>query len=198
MIKRTFDLVASVIGLVVLAPAMAVIGILVKRDSDGPALFKQERVGRGGVPFTLLKFRTMASAKVPAGPLLTVSTDTRITSVGAKLRASKLDELPQLINVLRGDMSIVGPRPEVARYVEMWSEEDRRVILSVRPGITDPATLRLRREEHLLAEQPDPEAFYQGELLPRKISLYREYVASRSFGSDLVLIVRTITGVVAG
>jgi len=196
VIKRLFDLVASSIGLAVLAPVMAVIGILVKRDSEGPALFKQERIGRSGRPFTLLKFRSMATAPVPAGPLVTATNDARITKLGSKLRGTKLDELPQLINVVRGDMSIVGPRPEVARYVAMWSEDDRRIILSVRPGITDPASLQLRREEELLAEQADPEAFYRQELLPQKVRHYRDYVESRSFGTDLVLILRTISRVI--
>lgn len=195
MIKRAFDLVASCLGLILLAPVMVVIGILVKRDSEGPALFKQERVGRRGEPFILLKFRSMAAAPVPRGPLVTTATDTRITRIGSKLRATKLDELPQLINVARGEMSIVGPRPEVAKYVQMWSDEDRRIILSVRPGITDPATLHLRREEELLAEQADPEAFYQQQLLPQKTRLYRDYVESRSFKADVVLILRTVSSV---
>lgn len=198
MTKRLFDLAASAIGLVALAPVMAVIGVLVKRDSAGPAIFKQKRVGRGGRPFTLLKFRSMAASPVPHGPLVTAATDTRITPVGARLRATKLDELPQLVNVLRGDMSIVGPRPEVARYVAMWSEDDRRIILSVRPGITDPATLQLRREEEILAAQPDPEGYYRDVLLPQKARLYREYVQTRSFSKDLSLILRTLASVLRG
>lgn len=196
LIKRAFDLVAAVVGLILLAPVMAVIGFLVRRDSEGPVLFRQERIGREGRPFTLLKFRSMAVSPVPAGPLITAATDTRITRVGANLRATKLDELPQLLNVIRGEMSIVGPRPEVAKYVAMWSEADRRIILSVRPGITDPATLRLRREEEILADQPDPEAFYQQELLPKKTQLYRRYVESRTLRTDLGLILRTIASVI--
>lgn len=193
--KRAFDLVASVVGLILLSPVMAVIGILVKRDSEGPAIFRQERVGMRGEPFILLKFRSMAAAPLPAGPLVTASTDTRITKVGTRLRACKLDELPQLINVARGEMSIVGPRPEVARYVAMWSDEDRRIILSVRPGITDPATLQLRHEERLLAAQPDPEAFYVNDLLPRKTTAYVQYALNRTLGGDVRTILATIASV---
>lgn len=198
MIKRLFDLVAAVVGLVLLAPVMAVIGILVRRESEGPVLFRQERVGMRGEPFTLLKFRSMTADVTYSGPVITAAKDPRITRVGGLLRSAKLDELPQLINVVRGEMSIVGPRPEVPRYAALWSEEDRRVILSVRPGMTDPATLLLRREEEILAEQPDPECFYLRELLPLKTRLYRNYVESRSFRADLALIARTIARVIRG
>lgn len=191
-----FDLVASSIGLILLAPAMTVIAILVKRDSQGPALFKQERVGRSGRPFTLLKFRSMTIAPKSAGPLVTAATDARITQVGAKLRSTKLDELPQLINVIRGDMSIVGPRPEVPEYVNLWADDDRLVILSVRPGITDPATLQLRREEEMLAAQPDPELYYRQVLLPEKTRIYCDYVHTQSLGRDLGLILRTLASIV--
>lgn len=197
MMKRVFDLVMASVALILLAPVMAAIGILVRRDSEGPAFFRQERVGRGGRPFTLLKFRSMVHAPSPEAPLVTSASDARITRVGAKLRSLKLDELPQLINVVRGEMSIVGPRPEVAEYVALWSEEDRAIILSVLPGITDPATLELRREQDLLARRLDPEAFYLEELLPYKAKLYREYVESRSIGGDLLLIVKTINGMIA-
>ena len=167
-----------------------------RHDSEGPAFFRQERVGKGGQAFTLLKFRSMAAAPVPAGLRVTAATDPRITKVGAKLRATKVDELPQLINVLRGDMSIVGPRPEVAEYVSLWSAEDRRIVLSVRPGITDPATLLLRHEERLLADQPNPETYYRETLIPQKVRLYRHYVESRSFATDLGLIIRTIASTI--
>lgn len=196
MIKRLFDVVTASIGLILLAPAMAVIAFLVKRDSPGPAIFKQCRVGRGGKPFTLLKFRSMTVAPAVGGPLVTAATDTRITKVGAKLRATKMDELPQLINVVCGDMSIVGPRPEVREYVNLWADEARQVILSVRPGITDPATLQLRREEELLAAQPDPEQYYRQVLLQEKARLYCDYVNTRSLGRDLGLILRTLASIV--
>ena len=196
MIKRSFDLLASLIGLVVLSPVMAVIAVIVRRDSAGPALFRQERVGRHGRLFTLLKFRTMTESKDAHGPLITSAGDSRVTKVGHVLRSTKLDELPQLINVVKGDMSLVGPRPEVPRYVDLWPEEERRVILSVRPGITDPVTVGLRREEQMLAEQPDPERFYREELLPQKARRYREYVETRNNVIDLAVIARTLREVV--
>ena len=198
MIKRVFDLLVSALALVLLAPVMAVIAVLVKRDSEGPALFAQERVGREGRPFRLLKFRSMKVTEAAAGPLVTAKGDVRVTNVGATLRATKLDELPQLINVVRGDMSIVGPRPEVAPYVALWPAVDRDVILSVRPGLTDPATLALRREEELLAGQDDPESFYRTDLLPQKARIYRQYVENRSMGSDVGIILNTITALLRG
>jgi lipopolysaccharide/colanic/teichoic acid biosynthesis glycosyltransferase len=197
VIKRLFDLITSTIALVLLSPLLVVIGVLVKRDSPGPALFKQERSGRGGEPFTLLKFRSMTAAPTEGDPLITAATDARITKVGARLRSTKLDELPQLVNVVRGDMSIVGPRPEVAKYVAMWPEEDREIILTVRPGITDPATLQLRNEELVLAGQSDPEAYYRDVLLPEKVRLYRRYVETRTFAGDIRLILKTVAAVVA-
>ncbi len=195
MIKRLFDLVAASLTTLLLAPLLGVIAVLVKRESDGPAVFRQKRVGRDGIPFTLLKFRSMTVAPTVSGPLVTAATDSRITKIGAVLRATKLDELPQLINVVRGDMSIVGPRPEVQEYVDLWSEEDRRIILSVRPGITDPATLVLRREEEVLAAQPDPEQYYRDVLLPEKTRVYRYYVLHRTFTGDLGLIVKTLASI---
>lgn len=194
--KRAFDVVGSCVGLLVMSPVMAVIALLVRRDSPGPVLFRQDRVGATGRPFTLLKFRSMNSDRATPGPKITTSHDPRVTRIGARLRATKLDELPQLINVVRGDMSLVGPRPELAEYVALWSDDDRKAILSVRPGITDPATLQLRREEELLAMQPNPEAFYEHVLLPRKVLIYRNYVEHQSFGMDLKLILLTIVSVV--
>lgn len=198
MIKRGFDVIASTIGVLLLAPVMTIIGILVKRDSSGPALYRQQRVGRDGKLFTLLKFRSMTNDAPYSSPLLTTTTDIRITRLGARLRSHKLDELPQLLNVVRGDMSIVGPRPEVPQYVALWSEDDRRVILSVRPGITDPATLELRHEEELLASQPDPERYYREVLLPHKTRIYRQYVTDQSLRGDVALILRTLAAVVTG
>ncbi len=157
----------------------------------------------------MLKFRSMSVATAPVraagvtdsgvtGPLVTAAGDQRITKVGARLRSSKLDELPQLVNVLRGDMALVGPRPEVQRYVDLWDEADREVILSVRPGITDPAAIELRREEELLAEQVDPEAYYRTVLLPRKVGMYRRYVESRTLVGDLRILLRTVASVIKG
>ena len=196
MIKRTFDLVASLVGLAVLSPLMAAIAILVRRDSEGPALFQQQRVGRQGQLFTLLKFRTMTVPGTDRGPLITSAGDSRVTKVGQVLRSTKLDELPQLINVVKGDMSIVGPRPEVPEYVDLWPEDERQVILTVRPGITDPATVWLRHEEQILAEQSDPEQFYRETLLPQKARDYRAYVESRNNLGEFAIIARTLRAVI--
>lgn len=197
MTKRLFDLVASSIGLVLLAPVMAVIALAVKQDSEGPALFKQERVGRGGEPFTLLKFRSMAVSPELGVPLVTAATDARITKVGARLRATKLDELPQLLNVVKGDMAIVGPRPEVPEYVDSWDPDDKIVILGVRPGITDPVSIRFRHEAELLAEQPDPVAYYRDVLVPTKVAGWREYAETRTFAGDLAIIGQTVVAVIS-
>ena len=196
MTKRALDIAFSIIGLTLLSPLMAVIAVFVRRNSKGPVLFRQERIGRYGKPFTLLKFRSMTVTRGDQGALLTSTGDTRVTEVGKFLRSTKLDELPQLVNVVRGDMSLVGPRPEVAKYVAMWPDEDRRIILSVRPGITDPATLKLRREEELLAAQSDAEAYYCDSLLPTKTSSYREYVETQSNIADFLILVRTIWHVI--
>lgn len=196
VVRRAIDLVASVLGLVLSAPVMGVIAVCIKRDSRGPVVFSHERVGRHGRLFTLYKFRTMSSEPGSTGPAVTVSGDTRVTRVGARLRASKLDEIPQLFNVVKGDMSLVGPRPEVSEYVELWPAHQREVILSVRPGITDPMTLVLRREEELLGQRSDPARYYRQVLLPRKAAAYAEYVKQRSIIKDLELVLRTLKSVV--
>nr|WP_157345301.1 sugar transferase [Nocardioides sp. MAH-18] len=188
------DLVVSAVGLVLLSPVLAVVGLVVRCDSPGPALFRQQRVGRGGQPFTIHKFRTM---RVDAGgPLVTVGGESRITRSGIVLRASKLDEMPQLYDVLRGAMSLVGPRPEVAEYVALWPAEHRDLILSVRPGITDPVSLELRDEQGLLAEQDEPETYYREVLLPWKAEHYAAYVRGRTLRGDLGIIARTVWAVV--
>ncbi len=184
MIKRAFDLAAATIGLILVSPLMAIIAVLVKRDSDGPVIFKQERVGLGGKAFTLLKFRTMTSSLQAPGPLVTAATDSRITKVGAVLRSTKLDELPQLVNVIRGEMSLVGPRPEVSRYVALWDPDQRALILSVRPGITDPASIKFSREQDILSRVPDPHTYYVDVILREKAALYEEYVLRRSLRLD--------------
>ena len=194
MAKRAFDLLASLLGVMVLAPVMVVIALVVKVDSPGPIIFRQQRVGREGRPFDILKFRSMRTEST-GGRQITVGGDSRITASGKVLRKLKLDELPQLFNVIAGDMSIVGPRPEVARYVEMYPPDVRAVVLSVRPGITDKASVEFRNEEVLLAQALDPETAYVRDILPRKLSLHTAYVKSRSFLGDLVLIGRTIWAV---
>lgn len=191
--KRAFDIVVASLALVALAPVLALVAIAIRLDSPGPALFRQERVGKGFRPFRILKFRTMVvDAPKLGGPLTAGDHDPRITRTGRFLRATKLDELPQLINVLRGDMSFVGPRPEMAKYVESF-RSDYQKLLSVRPGITDPSSLRYRNEGSLLAAAADPEALYLESILPDKIRLSGDYVDSLSFTSDLVLIAHTAT-----
>jgi lipopolysaccharide/colanic/teichoic acid biosynthesis glycosyltransferase len=186
------DAAVATLLLAALAPALALIAVLVKVTSRGPVLFVQERVGRGGVPFRLLKFRTMASDAPRRGPALTVGGDPRITRIGRMLRRWKLDELPQLANVLRGDMSLVGPRPEVPCYVARYTAAQRRV-LAVRPGITDPASLSYVDESQLLATFDDPERGYVDVVLPRKLSLSLAYLDHRTLRSDLALLARTAT-----
>lgn len=193
-LRRLIDLVAAGIGLIVLAPVMAVIGVAIKRDSPGPVVFTQDRVGQYGRLFTLYKFRTMTAAP-SAGPSVTASGDARITRVGQHLRSMKLDELPQLVNVARGDMSLVGPRPEVPKYVAHWPQDEADIILSVKPGITDPMTVELRREEAILADKPDPENYYIQVLLPEKARGYVEYVRNRTIWSDMKVLVDTVRAV---
>ena len=191
-LPRAFEASLACLGLAVASPVLLLAAGLVAATSPGPVLFRQQRVGLGGRPFTLLKLRTMRVA--PEGSQLTASGDSRITPVGRWLRRFKLDELPQLWNVVRGDMSLVGPRPEVPRYVDpqdpLW-----RQVLSARPGLTDPVTLRLRDEEALLAASEDPERFYRERLLPWKLRGYRDYLERRSWVSDLGVLGATVLAV---
>lgn len=189
--KRLFDLILAVPVLILVSPLMLVSAIWIKLDSKGPIIFRQERIGRDCVPFSIMKFRTMVSRKVQGDSLITTSTDLRITRCGRILRLLKIDELPQLINVIAGQMSIVGPRPEVQKYVELYPEAARQKILSVRPGITDNASLRFRDEGALLASADDPEREYIETILPTKISMYVDYVDNQSLAGDLLLILRT-------
>lgn len=191
-LTRAFDFLASLVGLIVLAPLLLVIAVLVRATSPGPALFTQERVGLGGRPFSIYKFRTMEQDAEASGGQLTIGADPRITRVGAALRRLKLDELPQLVNVLRGDMSLVGPRPEVPRYVARYDER-QRAVLRVRPGITDPASIAFRDENALLARSADPEATYVEVVMPRKLEMNLAYLERRTVLSDVGVIVRTLT-----
>ncbi len=179
-------------GLVFFGPVLAVFAALIKADSEGPIFFRQKRVGRGGESFTLFKLRTMTISQ--AGPLFTAANDKRVTSVGRLLRKTKIDELPGLWNVLRGDMSFVGPRPEVPEFVDLddprWSE-----ILQIRPGITDPVTLRLRNEEDLLAGVVDRERFYREILQPYKLEGYLQFVRNKSLRADIGTIGRTLKAI---
>jgi lipopolysaccharide/colanic/teichoic acid biosynthesis glycosyltransferase len=187
--KRVLDLTLSSVMLVAASPILALCAAAVKASSSGPAIFRQERIGLHGRRFSLLKFRSMRVQN--EGPLVTSGDDPRVTGVGKVLRATKLDELPQLINVIRGDMSLVGPRPEVPRYVEMFANEYERV-LRIRPGITDYAAIRFRHEEKLLEQSPDPERMYIDEILPQKLRLYEEYLANCSFSTDVAILLRTV------
>ncbi|MFN3860924.1 MAG: sugar transferase [Roseateles sp.] len=189
MSKRLFDIVASALGLLLLMPLLLLVALWVKLDSPGPVLFRQTRVGRHGVPFTIHKFRSM---RVEPGAAITVGEDPRITRSGRFLRASKLDELPQLWDVLRGAMSLVGPRPELPCYVALYPADLREQVLSVRPGITDPASLAFSHEAELLAAASDPEREYREVVLPAKLRLSADYAARASLRSDLRLIARTL------
>lgn len=190
MAKRLFDIVCAALGLALLVPLLLLLALWVKLDTTGPVFYRQERVGRHGQPFFIHKLRTMRVGE--AGPQITVGADPRITRSGRFLRASKLDELPQLWDVLRGAMSLVGPRPEVPRYVALYPEAQRRIVLSVRPGITDPASLQFRHESELLARAADPEREYVERLMPQKLALACDYVQQASLAGDLRIIARTL------
>jgi len=191
--KRAFDLVVAALVIVVTSPLLAAIAVAVRVDSRGPAMFRQQRVGLNGEIFLIHKFRSMRVDQV--GPLVSVAGDERVTRVGRPLRRSKLDELPQVLDVLLGHMSLVGPRPEVPKYVDAWSAAARQVILSVRPGITDPASIALRDEDALLASASDPERFYLDVLVPRKTAIYVRYVQSQSLVGDIRILLRTVGAV---
>jgi lipopolysaccharide/colanic/teichoic acid biosynthesis glycosyltransferase len=192
MLKRAFDLLVSGTALVLIAPILLAIGLAIRLDSRGPAFFRQERVGRFGRTFRIHKFRSMTVDAPARGPQLTVGGDARVTRVGGFLRRHKLDELPQLIDVFMGNMSVVGPRPEVPRYVALYSPEDRDLVLSVRPGITDWASVEFKDESEILGAASDPEAAYRTDILPRKLAYYRAYVRERSFGGDICIIFATL------
>ena len=194
MIKRIFDLCAAAMGVLLLSPLLAAIALWIRFDSTGPILFRQVRVGRYGVPFYILKFRTM-SAQTDPQRLLTVGRDPRITRAGHFLRKYKLDELPQLFNVLRGTMSLVGPRPEVARYVACYPPRERELVLSVKPGVTDWASILYKDENAILGQALDPEQAYIDTILPTKLEYYVRYVRERSFWVDLRIIVRTLRAI---
>lgn len=192
-LPRTAEVILSLIGLALSGPIMAVAAILIKLDSRGPVLFRQKRVGQNGKDFTIFKFRTMANAS--KGSLVTASNDKRVTSIGRFLRKSKIDELPELWNVFRGDMSFVGPRPEVPKFVDM-SDPLWQFVLEHRPGITDPVTLRLRNEEQLLAKVSDTERYYLEVVQPYKLRGYARFIGDKSWKTDLRIIGRTMRAIV--
>lgn len=191
--KRVFDVAAAGAGLVILSPVLLAVAAAIKLLDPGPVLFRQTRAGLGSKPFDILKFRTMRAGA--AGAPITTGGDERVTPLGRILRKTKLDELPQLLNVLRGDMSVVGPRPEVPRYVELF-KDDYKLILSVKPGITDYAAIKYRDEEAVLAGYRDPEEGYVTKVLPDKIALYRSYITDIGFATDVKIILATAAKVV--
>jgi lipopolysaccharide/colanic/teichoic acid biosynthesis glycosyltransferase len=196
MIKRTFDVVLASIGLLVLSPVLLGIALAVKLDSPGPVFYRQERVGRHGRVFRIHKFRTMRHNPQGAGLQITVGRDPRITRVGARLRDTKLDELAQLLDVWLGDMSLVGPRPEVPRYVAHYPAALKAKVLSVRPGITDIASIEYRDESRILAQASDPEQAYIHDVMPHKLALAAQYVDQASVWLDVQLIWRTVRAIV--
>jgi len=189
--KRLFDIIFSFLGLLVLLPLFALVAIFIKFDSKGSVFYLQERIGKNGMPFTIIKFRTMKVNAEKNGLLSLGKNDKRITRTGAILRKRKIDELPQLINVLKGDMSLVGPRPEVKKYVDLYTEEQRR-ILQIKPGITDYASIKYIDEEQLLGASENPEKTYIEEILPHKITLNLSYLERRNFFSDIKLIIISV------
>lgn len=189
--KRAFDLLLSSLGLVVLSPVMLATALAIKLEDRGPILFSQTRIGQHGRQFEILKFRSMLVGAEQLGPRITVDRDPRITRVGGFLRSSKLDELPQLWNVVKGDMSLVGPRPEVPEYIDLYPQEIAAKVLALRPGITDPMSIQLFNEAELLATAEDPEDFYREVLLPEKLAGYCDYAETRTMINDIRIIVRT-------
>lgn len=196
MTKRLFDLVFTIPGIMLLSPLLFICAIWVKIDSQGGIFFRQVRIGKNGVPFRIFKFRTMVVDAEKHGRQITVGNDSRITRSGKFLRHYKLDELPQLFNVLLGDMSLVGPRPEVPRYIAEYSSEDREIVLSVRPGITDNASIEFCSENELLEKSLNPERTYIEEVLPIKIAYYKDYVQSNSLWGDLIIVLKTFRAIV--
>ncbi|MCP1292070.1 sugar transferase [Chromobacterium sp. S0633] len=196
MLKRGFDIVAAGLGLAALALPLLAVALWVKLDSPGPVFFRQVRVGRSGTLFRIHKFRTMQVDTERHG-LLTVGADARVTGAGRLLRKTKLDELPQLIDVLFGDMSLVGPRPEVPKYVAHYPDEVRDIVLSVRPGITDWASIKMIDENEILGRAEDPERAYIEQVLPEKLAYYVRYAESHSLAEDIRIIVATLMKIVS-
>jgi lipopolysaccharide/colanic/teichoic acid biosynthesis glycosyltransferase len=192
--KRLLDFFASSIGLLLLTPLFALISVLIKLDSSGPIFFRQTRVGAGFKLFRIFKFRTMVIDAEKLGAQVSTGDDPRITKVGSFLRKYKIDELPQLINVITGDMSLVGPRPEVPRYVEVFRKEYEE-ILTIKPGITDFASLEFKDENELLKSSENPEEKYLTEIVPTKIEYYRKYLQEKGLVTDIKLILKTLWGV---
>lgn len=188
--KRISDIVASVVVLILLSPLFLLVSVWILLDSPGGLIYKQERVGKNGQNFQLLKFRSMRTGADKEGQI-TIGNDARVTRSGRFIRKFKIDEFPQLINVIKGEMSVVGPRPEVPRYVKMYSDQQRKV-LDVQPGLTDLATIEFINEQEKLGESKDPESLYINHIMPAKLALNIEYIQNRSFLNDLSIIFKTI------
>ena len=195
MMKRLFDIIISGIGLVVLFPLLFLIALAIKLESKGPIFFRQVRVGKNNTDFRIYKFRTMHVGSDGKGLLTLGDKDTRVTRIGYYLRKYKLDELPQLINVFNGTMSLVGPRPEVRKYVEHYSKSDLE-IFGVRPGITDYASITFRNEAEILKNSDDPERLYINEIMPQKLELNKKYIANNSLAIDIKIILRTFLSII--
>jgi lipopolysaccharide/colanic/teichoic acid biosynthesis glycosyltransferase len=192
VLKRAFDIMGATVALVALVPLLLVVAVMIRLDTPGPVFFRQVRVGRYGRPFRIFKFRTMTVDQPQGAPEITLAGDARITRMGAWLRRTRVDELPQLIDVLRGTMSLVGPRPEVPRYVAFYPPALRERALAVRPGITDPASLEFIDEAKLLAQAADPEREYIEVILPAKLQRAADYAERASLATDLALLWRTL------
>jgi len=192
MLKRLFDIIFSFLGLILISPLLLIVAILIKLSSPGPVFYRGERIGRGGKSFRIFKFRTMVVDAEKLGGPSTAGDDPRLTKIGKFLKKFQLDEVPQLINVLRGEMSLVGPRPEVKMYVNMMTNEERSVILSIKPGMTDLASLYNFHEGEVLRGAADPEKAYLEKVRPEKLSLQIKYVKEKSFLGDIVIIIKTI------
>lgn len=193
--KRLIDIVVSFFAIIFLSPLFILLALLVVVVSGLPILYKQVRIGKNHKPFKILKFRSMRNNADKAG-LLTVGADNRITSIGKLLRKTKLDELPQLFNILKGDMSLVGPRPEVLKYVELYNDEQGKV-LTVKPGLTDYASIKFINEDELLGQFDDPEKAYIEEIMPKKLTLNLEYIAKQNNWTDFKILLKTIVKIIA-
>jgi len=190
-LKRCFDILASFFGLILLSPVFLVIALIIRLGMQGPVIFAQERTGRKGKPFTIYKFRTMTLNH--GGSTISVKGESRITPIGAKLRKYKLDELPELWNVLIGDMSFVGPRPDMPEYLEKLVDEEKK-ILELRPGITGPATLKYANEEEILTSVDEPKKYNEEVIWPDKVRINLDYYHSRTFFGDIIIILKTVFG----
>ena len=196
MLKRLFDISYALLGLIVLSPVLGLLALLIRREDEGPIFYRGARVGRYGTPFKIFKFRTMVINAEKMGGPSTADDDPRITRIGRLMRKYKLDEVPQLINVFKGEMSLVGPRPEVQHYVDMFTDEEK-AILTVRPGITDWASLWNPDEGRILSGSLDPERTYMEEIRPTKLKLQLKYVREQSFLGDLDILLRTVATVIS-